>query len=274
MMKLEFRKMHGLGNDFIIIDGRSENVQLDKTQIRFLCERRTGIGCDQLVIMNKAKPGGDIALEIFNADGQEVQACGNASRCVAWLLMNETGKNIVKLETASGVLECTRQNNAVCIDMGVPRFQWSEIPLAYQADSTALQLDIKGWDHTGICVNTGNPHIVFFVNDLDKIDIGTLGPKVENHPVFEQKTNVEFARVISPGHIRMRVWERGVGITRACGTGACATAAAAIKQELAHREVTIELDGGNLDISWSRSNNHIYMSGPVSYVFDGIIEID
>lgn len=272
-MKKSFLKMHGLGNDFAIFDGRETRFDVPAHRIREMGDRHTGIGFDQMVIVDApASPGAAAFLRIFNADGGEVGACGNATRCVADLLMREGGLAEIVLETVAGHLTAVRAGNDIRIDMGLVYLDWKDIPLSH--DLNTLSLPVSWGDlNSPVAVNVGNPHAVFFVPDIHHVKIDVAGPKIENHSFFPKRTNVEFAQVLSRGEIRMRVWERGAGITRACGTGACAVAVAGVRRELTDRKVKIILDGGTLDIEWRESDNHVLMTGPVAEVYRGEIEI-
>lgn len=274
-MATEFRKMHGLGNDFVVVDNRGENAAVfTKDQIRRIADRKTGVGCDQFVVIEPA-PDGDAAafMRIYNADGGEVEACGNAARCVSRLLMDEGGLDAVLLDTASGVLSAGRAENGVTVDMGALRTNWDEIPLARDCDTLAVPLGIEGLPDP-VAVNIGNPHAVFFIDDAEHFDPAGPGPRIETHEMFPERTNVEFATVTGEGEIRMRVWERGVGITQACGTGACATLAAAALRGLCAPEAAVHLDGGTLYIRWDREKNRVFMTGPASDVYKGVISDD
>lgn len=270
-MSLSFRKMHGLGNDFIILDARKEDIHVTSDLIRFMSDRRRGAGCDQFVVIKPPKdPSADVFVSLYNADGFEVGACGNATRCVADMIMYEKNKNIVGIETESGgVLEAMREGDLVSVDMGMPGLEWEDIPLSNPADT----LHLPGFKLRGardpVGVSMGNPHCVFFVPDVEPVDLSRFGPMVEKNPIFPLGTNVEFVEVLDKENLRMRVWERGVGETQACGTGACAAAVAAVRRGLTVRTLTVHLDGGELDIKW-REDNHVWMSGPVTYVYDGV----
>lgn len=274
-MKNKFVKMHGLGNDFAIFDGRGAPLAVPAETIRALGDRRTGIGFDQMVIIDPPKSAGsDAYLKIYNADGSEVGACGNATRCIARLLMEETGKPSVILETKAGRLEGMQAGDGVTVDMGKVYLEWKEIPLSHQEDTISLSVE-EGVLRHPVAVNVGNPHAVFFVqhNDIEKVPLERLGPRVENHPLFPEKVNVEIAHVIDPENIRMRVWERGVGITQACGTGACAVAVAGVRRGLTRRKVKVVLDGGALEIEWRESDSHVLMTGAVAEVYRGEVEL-
>ena len=256
----EFHKMHGLGNDFVIIDARSHSIEITKPRAAAIADRNTGIGCDQLILLEPSKQA-DLAMRIFNADGGEVEACGNAARCVVKLLGNDTS-----IETAGGVIEGRLSGCEVTIDMGKPRFGWEEIPLAYAMDANKMPL---AWEELAepVAVNVGNPHAVFFVSDSKAVDLERLGPVIEQDDVFPERVNVNVAD-IALGEINLRVWERGVGETRACGTGACATAVAAIGKNYVKSPVKIRLPGGAITVTWERGGN-IFMTGDAVHVFTG-----
>jgi diaminopimelate epimerase len=264
-MRAAFTKMHGLGNDFVVLDTRVQAPPpMTPAVARALADRRTGIGCDQLILLE----GSDVAdfrMRIFNADGGEVEACGNASRAVA-LLHGVPAR----IETAGGILTARPEHGGAAVDMGGPRFEWDEIPLAYAMDTAALPV---GWDELEqpAAVNVGNPHAVFFVDNCDAIDLEHLGPEIEHDPLFPERVNVNVATIESPGAIRLRVWERGAGLTRACGTGACATAVSAMRRGLVRREVTVSLPGGPLLIAWG-DDGRITMTGPAAESFRGTFD--
>lgn len=266
-MTIKFVKMHGLGNDFVIIDGRAAPLALSPDKIRAIGDRRRGVGFDQLIILEPSN-GTDVFMRIYNPDGSESGACGNATRCVADMVMRENARDELVIETVSGHLHCTRGDRPgdITVDMGAPRLEWSEIPVSEQCDT--IHLPLEG-DPLG--VSMGNPHCVFFCEDAEGIAVDKLGPKVEHNPFFPERTNVEYVGVLGPNHLRMRVWERGAGITQACGTGACAAAVAAIRRGLTGRNVRVTLDGGDLFIEWREADGHVLMTGPVAYVFEGTI---
>lgn len=257
--------MHGLGNDFVVIDARTQDVEITPVRARAIADRHTGIGCDQLILLETSADA-DLRMRIFNADGGEVEQCGNALRCVAQLTAAE------RIETAGGLVEAASSRAGISIDMGAPRFGWEDIPLAYALDTAALPL---GWDalEQGAAVNVGNPHIIFFVDDLDGIDLAHLGPQIEHDPLFPERVNVNVAQITGPSSLKLRVWERGAGLTRACGTGACATAVAAIRRQLVQSPVTVSLPGGDLAIEWA-SGTHIRMTGAATHVFSGEAELE
>lgn len=256
----EFHKMHGLGNDFVIIDGRKLCVEMTPARAKAIADRKSGIGCDQLILLEPSTLA-DVRMRIFNQDGGEVESCGNATRCVVALL----GKDI-RIETAGGMIDGQFGADSVTLEMPPPRFGWQDIPLAFAMDSAAMPM---AWDEleTPMAVNVGNPHAIFFVDDADVIDLERLGPQIENDVIFPERVNVNVAS-IHDGAIKLRVWERGVGITRACGTGACATAVAAIRQGKIASPVDVHQVGGTLNIGW-QSGSGIIMSGGTTYVFKG-----
>jgi diaminopimelate epimerase len=263
-MKRRFRKMHGLGNDFVIFDARETPLEMDAERARALADRRTGIGCDQLIVLEPSESA-DVRMRIWNGDGGEVESCGNASRCVAWLLGGET-----VIETAGGMLQASATGEGASVAMGRPRFGWDEIPLAYPMDGDALPV---GWEDLQgpAALNVGNPHVVFFVEDARAVPLDRLGPIVETDPLFPERVNVNVAS-IEEGVIRLRVWERGAGLTQACGTGACATAVAAIRRRLVQSPVTVRLPGGVLRIDWAPGRD-IVMTGAAASVFEGEIDL-
>ena len=273
-----FLKMHGLGNDFVIFDARAFPFPLDAAKARAIADRRRGIGCDQVIVMEPSK-GANAFMRIFNADGSEVEQCGNAVRCVAYLLMTETDIDEVKINTTGGPLICrTAGETRVTVDMGPPNLDWREIPLAQAVDTSSYTLDVPGFREPALeqaaAVSMGNPHCVLFVDNAETAPVATLGPAIERHPWFPLRTNVEFVERLSPQRLRMRVWERGAGITRACGTGACAAAVAASVRGLTERKLTVVLDGGELEIDWRESDDHVLMTGPVGFSFGGEVNIN
>lgn len=260
-----FRKMHGLGNDFVLFDARQQPLTLSADQVRSLSNRRTGIGCDQLIVLEPSAKA-DVFMRIYNADGSEVGACGNATRCVAAL----EGRDTV-IETAAGLLQARIDEGIPSVDMGEPRFGWADIPLAYAMDT--LRMPVAWEDLTdALAVNVGNPHIVFFVRDLTVYDLARLGPMIEQDPLFPERINVNLAQIVDRQTINLKVWERGTGLTLACGTGACATAVSAMRCNLTDRAVTVRLPGGDLGIRWAE-DNHIHMTGAVATAFDGEVAL-
>ena len=262
-MGVPFIKMHGLGNDFVVLDARAGGVPTMTSRLAAaLADRKTGIGCDQLILLEPSAQA-DVRMRIFNADGSEVEACGNATRAVGLLL----GKP-ASIETLGGMLATDPVAGGVAVDMGEPRFDWDAIPLAYPMDTLTMPV---GWEalESPAAVNVGNPHVVFFVPDNQAIDLERLGPLIEHDPLFPARINVNVAAVVSRSEIRLRVWERGVRETRACGTGACATAIAAMRRGLVDRgQVTVQLPGGPLLIGWG-ADNRITMTGPATESFRG-----
>ena len=256
--------MHGLGNDFVIFDARETPLEMDEATVRAVADRRLGIGCDQLILIEPSDRA-DVRMRIWNADGGEVEACGNAARCVALLVGGESS-----IETAGGVIRGSANGAAATIDMGAPRFGWDEIPLAYAMDTERMPV---GWEdlEEPAAVNVGNPHIIFFVDDSAAVDLSRLGPLIENDPLFPQRINVNVAS-IADGAVRLRVWERGAGLTLACGTGACATAVAAIRRRLLSSPAEVRLPGGSLTIEWAPGGT-IRMSGAATHAFAGEVEL-
>lgn len=261
-MRIEFTKMHGLGNDFVVLDGRTHALPvLDTAFAAGVADRHTGIGCDQLIVLEPSSLG-DFRMRIFNNDGSEVEACGNATRAVG-LLHGVPAK----IETLAGLISSTPTDSGISVEMGKPRFDWDAIPLAYAMDTHAMPV---AWEElfNPIAVNVGNPHVIFFVDDPYAIDMARLGPIVETDPLFPERINVNVATITARDAITLRVWERGAGLTRACGTGACATAIGAMKRGLVDRRVTVTLPGGPLVIEW-REDGEIVMTGPATESFRG-----
>lgn len=264
---IPFTKMHGLGNDFVVLDARAEPLPPMTAKVaRALADRRTGIGCDQLVLL---EPDAEHAfrMRIFNSDGGEVEACGNASRAVA-LLHGAP----VTIATGGGPITLEPTEGGARVDMGAPRFDWDAIPLAYPMDTATMPV---GWEmlEGPMAVNVGNPHVIFFVPDADAVPLESLGPVIEHDPLFPERVNVNVASLAGPDHLRLRVWERGAGLTRACGTGACATAVAAIRRGLVNSPVRVTLPGGDLVIAWEQGGT-ILMSGPATTSFVGTFDWD
>lgn len=270
---MKFRKMHGLGNDFVIIDSREESVTLSPEQIAHICDRNRGVGCDLLTVLETSETA-DIKAVFYNADSSESGACGNASRCVADILMKERGIDTCTIETGGGILEASRaENDMVTVNMGTPKLEWEQIPLSEERDTLMLFLE-ENSKNPAVAVNMGNPHCVIFVEDAEQALVDRIGPTVENHALFPERTNVEFVELLEDDRLRQRTWERGVGETLACGSGACAVAVAAIRRELVDKhEVEVVLNGGSLFIEWRESDGHVLMTGPVAYVFEGCAEI-
>jgi diaminopimelate epimerase len=270
-----FLKMQGLGNDFVVFDARDSAIALNSAQAKALADRHFGIGCDTVVVIRPGGAEADAAVLFYNADGTESESCFNASRCVARLLLDERGLARVRLSTGGGMLVCSDAGKGlVTVDMGEPRLDWQQVPLANAVDTVNFLLDIGGNSIPVSAVSMGNPHCVLFVPDAEEAPVTTLGPKIETLPFFPKRTNVEFAQVLDFATIRMRVWERGVGVTLACGTGACATAVAAIRRGLAGRKVKLVLDGGTLAIEWREDDGHVLMTGPAAIAFRGRVDLD
>jgi diaminopimelate epimerase len=273
---IPFRKMNGLGNDFVVLDAREAPIPLGDAQAKAIADRDTGIGCDQLIILEPSKAA-DLFMRIRNADGGEVDACGNATRCIADLVMDQTGTDRVSVETNAGILDCTRAGERlVTVDIGPPKLEWHEIPIAERMDTRVIELQIGPIDdpilHSPSVVNVGNPHCFFWVDDVEAYDLSKIGPLLEHHPVFPERANISLAHVTSPTSVTLKVWERGVGLTRACGTAACAVAGAAARRKFTGRKVTVTLPGGDLDIEWRESDGHVLMTGPVAYEFEGVLD--
>ena len=266
-MRVPFIKMHGLGNDFVVLDGRAQALPALTTAFAAaLADRRTGIGCDQLVVLEPSKVAA-LKARFFNHDGGEVESCGNASRAIGLILGGSA-----RIETLGGLIEVNQCGSDVSVDMGEPRFAWDQIPLAYAMDTHIMPVAWGALENP-TTVNVGNPHVIFFVADCSAVDLDTLGPEIEHDPLFPERINVNVATITSREQIRLRVWERGAGETRACGTGACATAIGAMRRGLVDRIVTVSLPGGDLRIEWT-ATGRILMTGPAAESFRGEFESD
>ena len=267
---IKFTKMHGLSNDFVIIDCREGGEMPPREIMAAITHRKTGVGCDQLIpILPPQDPGADAFMRIINApDATEAQACGNATRCVADILMNEKGTDEAVVQTVAGLLSCTRgEDGLITVNMGVPRIKWDDIPLSHECDT--LHLPLEG---DPAAVNIGNPHCVFFLEeDVETYPVREVGPRFEHDSIFPEKANIEFVNVIDRTHMRMRVWERDTGETDACGSAACGVMVAAVRRGLADRQCEIMLNGGPLQFHWRESDDHLFMTGPVAYVFEGML---
>jgi diaminopimelate epimerase len=268
---LSFRKMHGLGNDFVVLDGRAAPLGLTSAQIVALADRRRGIGCDQLIILEPPPPGADVFMRIHNPDGSEAGACGNATRCIASLVAAETGKAQVVVRTISGDLPSEAMPGGMWqVDMGPARLGWQDVPLAREVDTLHLPLACGPVADPAAC-SMGNPHATFFVPDLDALPVKEIGPRLENAPIFPDRANIGFVQVISQDHLRLVVWERGAGLTLACGSGACATIVNAHRRGLTGRTAQISMPGGDLLMEW-RADGHVLMTGPVATAFIGQVD--
>lgn len=260
---IAFMKMHGLGNDFVVLDGRVQPVAMTAALAQAIGDRHRGVGFDQLALIEPGTGSADARLTFYNADGSTAGACGNATRCIARYLMDDTRKTQVVLTTERGHLVAQDAGHGLTtVNMGLPQITWHEVPLASQMDTLELPID-GGPTATGM----GNPHCTFFVANAESVDLETRGAAIEHHPLFPERTNVQFASVIGDNHLRMRVWERGVGVTLASGSSSCATAVAAARRGLTGRRVTIDLDGGRIDIDWR--DDGVWMTGPTAHVFSG-----
>lgn len=275
-MSRPFVKMNGLGNDFVVVEARDRPFRPTAEEVRAICDRERGPGCDQLIALEPTDRG-DVFMRVWNADGGEVETCGNALRCVGWLLMQASAREVVSIDTAGGLTAAVAAGERrVAVDMGPPRLAWDEIPLAEAMDTRGIELQLGPIDaprlHTPGAVSMGNPHVVFFVDGEPDDDlVRGSGSLVEHHPLFPEGVNVGFAWVKAPDRIRLRVWERGAGLTRACGTGACAALVAANRRGKAGRRAVLELDGGELEIEWRERDGHVIMTGAVEVERTGIL---
>lgn len=273
---IPFRKMNGLGNDFVVLDARAQPLVISEITAKAIADRKTGIGCDQLIVLEKSSAY-DVRMRIWNAEGGEVQSCGNASRCIADLIFDEMGTNTAIISTKGGLLIASKAGDKmVTIDQGVPKFGWKDIPLSEPfADTRHIEMQYGPIDHPLIhspsVVNVGNPHCIFWVDDLNVVDLGRAGPMLENHPLFPERANISFAKVVARDHIFLQVWERGAGLTKACGTAACATMAAGHRIKIIDAKCKVTLPGGDLFMAVRESDGHILMTGPVAYEFDGFL---
>jgi len=276
---IPFVKMNGLGNDFVMIDARTEAVRLSAAEAGAIANRTSGAGCDQVILLEPSHAA-DVFMRILNADGSEVGACGNASRCVAALLRPSLGRNRISIETRAGKLDAlVGEDGCITVDMGAPRFAWHEIPLAQAtADTRAIGLTFTLPDGRTLAepsvVNVGNPHCIFWVRDAESYDLAAFGADLEHHPLFPERANISLAEVTDDRTIKLRVWERGTGITRACGTAACAAGVSAGRTGRTGRKVDVQLPGGVLSIEWREDDDHILMTGPAEFEFNGIIQLN
>ena len=263
---LPFMKMHGLGNDFVVFDARAEAIDVTPAMAQAIGHRQFGVGFDQLAVITQGT--GDAHLTFYNSDGSLSAACGNATRCIARYLMYESGRDSLHLTTARGDLVAKDAGGGLTsVNMGHPQLSWDEVPLAREMDT--LHLPIDG---DPVATGMGNPHCTFFVDDAEAVDLSDLGPRAEHDPLYPERTNVQVAQIVGPDHIRMRVWERGVGVTLASGSSSCATAVAAARRGLTGRAVRIDLDGGTLHIDWREDG--VWMTGPTAHVFSGTFTPD
>jgi diaminopimelate epimerase len=275
-MSLAFKKMNGLGNDFVVLDARKKPIAITEASARAIANRQTGIGCDQLIVLEKSSIA-DVRMRIWNAEGGEVQSCGNASRCIADLMFEEKNQTTATIDTKGGFLIATKAGEKlVTIDQGLPKFGWKDIPLSEPfADTRHIELQYGPIDaplvHSPSVVNVGNPHCIFWVENLDVVDLSRAGPMLENHPLFPERANISFAKVVARNHIILKVWERGAGLTKACGTAACATMAAGHRIKIIDAACTISLPGGDLLMSVRESDGHVLMTGPAAYEFEGTL---
>jgi len=280
MTGLPFTKMHGLGNDFVVIDARrgkpAAGVEISAARAAAIADRRTGVGCDQFILIEDAPDGESHAfMRIRNADGGEVDACGNATRCIGAVLLDEIDGDEVRVRTGADLLTVRRAGyGLVTVDMGIPRGDWDDIPLAAEADTLHLDLSCGPLSDPA-AVSMGNPHATFFVDDIDSVPIALVGPELEHDPIFPERANIGVAQVLAPDRMRLRVWERGAGLTSACGTGACAAVVNANRRDLAGRRMVVVVDGGELLIDWREDRpgeqGRVFMTGPAATSFSGTI---
>ena len=265
-----FTKMHGLGNDFVVLDARVHALNLSQYAARLIADRRIGIGCDQIIVIGKLDSHhADFSLRFFNPDGGEAGACGNGTRCAAHFLFRQIDIAELRFSVGNRILPTTQnRDGSISVDMGEPGLGWNDIPLAREMDTLCVLLEVPGFARDAVCMGMGNPHATLFVPDLGSTDIASVGPLLERHPVFPERANIGFAQVIDRERIRLRVWERGAGLTLACGSGACAAAVAAAQLDLTGRRVTVDLELGSLEIEW-KADNHVHMTGPAAFVGAG-----
>jgi diaminopimelate epimerase len=275
-MSLPFRKMNGLGNDFVVLDARERSIAISESQARAIADRKVGIGCDQLIVLEKS-PVADVRMRIWNAEGGEVPSCGNASRCIADLIFDELKSDVATIETKGGFLSAKKAGvHLVTVDQGQPKFGWKDIPLSEAfPDTRHIELQIGPIDkpllHSPSVVNVGNPHCIFWVDDLEVVDLARVGPMLENHPLFPERANISLAKVVARDHVFLKVWERGAGLTQACGTAACATMAAGHRIKIIHSKCKITLPGGDLFMAVNEENGHVLMTGPAALDFEGYL---
>jgi len=276
-MNIKFTKMHGIGNDFVVIDNLAGNISLSGQNIRFIADRHFGIGCDQVLLIEKpTRNDCDFSYRIFNSDGGEVEQCGNGARCFGRYVHDKglSTKTDITMQTLGGVITAHIENDGqIRLDMGKPVFTPENIPFVAEAESDTYDIDVNGSIHTISALSMGNPHAVLIVDDTDTAPVLTLGRMIEKHERFPKRVNVGFMQIIDRGHIRLRVFERGAGETLACGSGACAAAVAGIRRGLLNNNVKVSLQGGDLLINWKNNNNNVWLTGPAAYVFEGVIEL-
>src|SRR5262245_6269913 len=274
-MRLSFTKMHGLGNDFMVFDAPSDAAVPDNRTMRLLGDRRTGIGFDQaLVLLPPRGSGSDVYYRIFNTDGSEVEQCGNGARCIASVVAHRLGRQRIRMDSLGGRIDAeVGEDGTVSIDMGEPNFSPASLPFEASREADVYPLQVGGRELAIGAVSMGNPHAVIEVPSVDDADVDTLGPAVENHPRFAQRTNVGFAQILAPHHIRLRVHERGVGETRACGTGACAAVAVGRRRGRLDERVQVDLPGGSLYVRWQGPGEHLWMTGPAQTVYEGSVDL-
>jgi diaminopimelate epimerase len=267
-----FRKMHGLGNDFVVLDARATSLPVTAAAARGIGDRHVGVGFDQLIVMEPPPPGADVFMRILNPDGSEAEACGNATRCIASLVAEEARKDRVVIRTVAGELPVERLPGGLWrADMGPARLGWRDVPLVAEMDTLHVPLSFGPVSDPAAC-SMGNPHATFFVADLDAVPVAEIGPKLERHPLFPERANIGFAQILSPERIRLVMWERGAGMTLACGSGACATIVNAVRRGLTGRRAAVDLPGGTLEMEW-REDGHVLMTGPVATSFTGELDL-
>jgi diaminopimelate epimerase len=273
---IPFLKMNGLGNDFVVLDARRKPIVVNEDQARAIANRTSGIGCDQLIIIEPSRLA-DVRMRIWNAEGGEVESCGNASRCIADLLFEEKSATTATIETKGGLLTATKAGDQlITIDQGAPKFGWKDIPLSEQfADTRHIELQVGPIDnphiHSPSVVNVGNPHCIFWVKDLAIVDLAKVGPMLEHHPLFPARANITLAKVEARDHVSIKVWERGAGLTQACGTAACAVMAAGHRIKIIDSKCRVSLPGGDLFMAVNLENGHILMTGPAAFDGDGTL---
>lgn len=274
MTPVPFRKMHGLGNDFVVLDARGRDLPITPARAAAIADRRFGVGCDQLIVMEPGRDGADVFMRIRNPDGSEAGACGNATRCVASLVAAETGKARVVIRTIAGDLPVEALPGGLWrADMGRARLGWQDVPLARAMDTLHLPIAQGGVADPAAC-SMGNPHATFFVPDLDAVPVAAIGPALEHDPLFPDRANIGFVQVLNPEHLRLAMWERGAGMTLACGSGACAAAVNAARRGLTGRRVRVSLPGGDLEMEWREADGHVLMTGPVATAFTGVLDLE